>query len=218
MPKRKKLEGWWLRLNVSKIAQDEILRRFLPSPFSPLTDVSNLVIRRLSKIPIFKKEGNDFYIRDPEKTVRFQTARIELEGALFSELAFTIISHYKNIQLDSEIFSPKRIEAFLEALGELCSWKKELISSGAFNEKSFKRTINRFGFGMVKCTAGFSPDQRNKLVKDLEACFNKFVPKLRTKKNAKFHCIAYILKGLDLEEGTEEEIFGRIKVNYYRKI
>ena len=63
---------------------------------------------------------------------------------------------------------------------------------------------------------GLTPDQRNELVKNLNECFFELVPRLRS--DARFHCIAYILKGFKLEEGTENHIFDRIKKDYRRKI
>jgi len=222
MPKKKHIKEYALRCALSKISKHEIsLLPPLPSPHSPIYYIRSQIYSRLSEVPIFKKSGKNSYIRDPEKRVRFKT--IKYEGPLLSVLTDILMNHYKSIQIDPEIINAKRFTAVVEALGELVSWKKELISSGYFNEKNFKKSIEKFALGIIKYREkhiheGFSANQRTQLVKDLDECFFKFVPKLRTKKNARFHCIAYILKSLNLEEGSEEQIFGRIKVDFYRKI
>lgn len=53
------------------------------------------------------------------------------------------------------------------------------------------------------------------MVRDLYTCFRSSFPKLQ--KNGVFYCIAHILQTFGIEEGTIEQIYGRIKVDFYRR-
>jgi len=213
-------------------------------PGSEIANLRNLFKNRLLKIPIFmrgnKKGDRNVYLRAPEhsQTVELRERKVQVPKEFLHDpehpetiilrdadllldcLASILIFHFKSIQIDPEIINPERIKAFLYTLSDLSSWKKELIASGIVDEKTFKKTVDRIADWIKTYVGkyvdeGFSSKQRTLLVRDLHTCFRSSVPKLR--KNGVFYCIAHILQTFRIEEGTIEQIYGRIKVDFYRK-
>ena len=252
MPKKKQIKEYELRKAVTKFSQNVVPRPDTdlppPLPDQPISEVKNLFISRLLKIPIFKEGKNALYLRAPEcsSTIELKDKVVQVpkwwllddpkhpktvvfrdRDLLLDRLAWILIFHFKNIQIDSEIINSERFMAFAKALGEFISWKKELISSDIFNEKSFKKTVDRITRWIETylkdyLNKGFSPNERTQLVIDLYASFRKSLPKKggrrRFPDKAAFYWIAHILKEFGIEEGTIMKIFNRIKRDYHRKI
>ena len=214
-------------------------------PGSAIPNLSDLFKNCLLKLPIFtrgKKKGDrNVYLRAPEysQTVELGERKVQVPKELLHDpehpetmilrdadilldgLASILISHFKSIQIDSKVINRERMQAFSHAMAIILSWKEELAASKIVDEKTFKTAVNRIADWIIRYVRnyvdeGFTPNQRTELVRDLYTCFRKAVPKLR--KNGVFYCIANILKGFGIEGGTIQQIYGRIKRDYYRKV
>lgn len=203
MPRKKRYEGYGFG-DISK------------SPIPP-PETIELFKNILLRIPIFKRgHKNLLYLKAPEYG---QTVRLENDaGKLLWRLSLTLIFFYQDIGIDykSAVRTLKTIES---ALIGLLSCKENLIALTVVDEKTFKKACDGVA-NLIKrylehISKPFSFDQRTELVKKLYACFRECVPKFR--RNGVFYCIANILKIFEIEKGNIEQIFGRIKVDYYRK-
>jgi len=202
MPQKKKFEAYEYR-NISSFV--------VPTP-----EIISLFQSHLLELPIFKKgQKNDIILHTPEyppKTLG------EKAGPLLEWLSSTLGSFFRDIRIDPESFSETMTKMTM-ALNEFSSCKNELITSGIISEKTFKKifdVIDKLRKGYLEHIASPIPSaKRTKLVKELFDGFKESIPRFQS--NAVFYCIAHILKGFEIEKGNIEQIFGRIKVDFYRK-
>ena len=166
-------------------------------------------------LPIFEKRKNHIRLRSPEypQTINFKEGE---EGVIF-DLSLTLFMFFQRNRIDPE--SNKKISSLLSALNALLSCKRCLIDSQVVDEKTFMKTCDRFAKWVREYISRLynpiSPQQRTTLVKSLYDSFEKTIPRLKS--TARFFGIAHILKGFGIEEGSIKNIYGRIKVDFYRK-
>ncbi len=192
--------------------------RDIPKFGIPPRKIMDLFFDRSLGIPIFKKGKDCNYLRAPEynKTIKLSE---EDHFRLLWRISSILIDSYKDIQIDSPDIIRERIRALSYGLSELLSCREDLIAARIVDQKTFKKTCDRIANWIRNyvfyINKGLSADQRTQVVKNLYNCFKESVPKLRDK--GVFYCIAHILKGFGIEEGNIEQIYGRIRVDFYRK-
>jgi len=202
MPKRKPCEG------------DEF-RNIPPGPIIP-PEITEQFIDRLSKLRIFKRGKDGFYLRVPEYggTV---TLGEDLRK-LLQPLSTILLSFFKDHRIDAESYS-ETLTGMTMALNDLSLSRRKLLTSGIIDEKAFNKTFDRIKEWKQKYSEYiFRPvpsEKRAKLVRDLVVCFRQFSRKINADKA--FYCVAHVLKSFDIEEGNIKQIFMRIKKEYHRR-
>jgi len=202
MPKRKPYVG------------DEF-RNIPPGPITP-PEITEQFIDRLSKLQMFKRGKDGFYLRVPEYggTV---TLGEDLRQ-LLQPLSTILLSFFKDHRIDAESYS-ETLTGMTTALSDLSSSKRELLTSGIIDEKAFNKTFDRINEWRQKYSEHiFRPipsEKKAKLIRDMVIYFRQSARKL--KRDGAFYCVAYVLQSFDIEQGDIKQIFARIKKDYYRK-